>query len=288
MSGMVTTAPPSVAHEFALPQELTDDIIDHLHSDRSSLLNCSLVCKTWTPAARYHLFECTSLSLEHSVLPLREFDECLSNGLITASCIKTFKLFGSGISDSDDSVTEIPEAALASVLSKLVRVRRVGLGKLCVLSDDTDIVWALATLPELHTIWLSDLRLSSGHTHHTPSAIPVMSLQFGRRASLKTLVFRNNLLEDARLQSFMDAFADHMKQVGRLFLTLPTRGSETVLPLYNNILARTSTTLIRLSLDLREWSLLSVYAVGDSPDPAAFRQREFKFIRPLFSASEKA
>jgi hypothetical protein len=38
------------------PSELTDIVIDYLHSDREALTACALVCKVWLPASRYHLF----------------------------------------------------------------------------------------------------------------------------------------------------------------------------------------------------------------------------------------
>ena len=40
-----------------LPAELTDTIIDLLHDEEDALANCSLVCKAWLPATRYHIFE---------------------------------------------------------------------------------------------------------------------------------------------------------------------------------------------------------------------------------------
>ncbi|KAF8893617.1 hypothetical protein BD779DRAFT_1669880 [Infundibulicybe gibba] len=46
-----------------LPQELTDHIIDHLHSDFSSLKSCSLVCRKWLPTSRYHIFHKISLKV---------------------------------------------------------------------------------------------------------------------------------------------------------------------------------------------------------------------------------
>lgn len=39
----------------ALPAELTDAIIDHLHADRLTLATCSLVCRAWRGAAQHHL-----------------------------------------------------------------------------------------------------------------------------------------------------------------------------------------------------------------------------------------
>jgi hypothetical protein len=39
-----------------LPAELTDSIIDFLHDDEESLINCSLVCKAFLPVTRFHIF----------------------------------------------------------------------------------------------------------------------------------------------------------------------------------------------------------------------------------------
>jgi hypothetical protein len=40
-----------------IPAELTDRIIDFLHSDKKTLATCALVCKSWIPSSRFHLFE---------------------------------------------------------------------------------------------------------------------------------------------------------------------------------------------------------------------------------------
>ena len=47
----------------SLPAELTDRVIDYLHSDKLALSACSLVCKTWVPASRYHFFQRNFVSL---------------------------------------------------------------------------------------------------------------------------------------------------------------------------------------------------------------------------------
>jgi hypothetical protein len=39
-----------------LPTELVDIVIDFLHSDDETLEVCSLVCRNWLPASRFHLF----------------------------------------------------------------------------------------------------------------------------------------------------------------------------------------------------------------------------------------
>ena len=40
----------------ALPNEIQDRILDFLHDSKPTLKACSLVCKTWVPTSRYHLF----------------------------------------------------------------------------------------------------------------------------------------------------------------------------------------------------------------------------------------
>ncbi|KAH9898001.1 hypothetical protein C8Q73DRAFT_788228 [Cubamyces lactineus] len=44
-----------------VPVELTDYIIDFLHKDARTLAACALVCRAWTPAARFHLFRAVIL-----------------------------------------------------------------------------------------------------------------------------------------------------------------------------------------------------------------------------------
>ncbi|TFK32268.1 hypothetical protein BDQ12DRAFT_617414, partial [Crucibulum laeve] len=44
------------------PRELIDMMIDFLHKDRQALKQCSLVCRGWVPATRYHLYGSWSIS----------------------------------------------------------------------------------------------------------------------------------------------------------------------------------------------------------------------------------
>ncbi|KAF7337381.1 hypothetical protein MSAN_02264200 [Mycena sanguinolenta] len=48
--------------QLALPPELWDAILDHLHHDRATLRAAALVCRTWVPTSRFYLFEDISLS----------------------------------------------------------------------------------------------------------------------------------------------------------------------------------------------------------------------------------
>lgn len=46
---------------IAIPNELSDRIIDHLHDDVVTLSACSLTCRSWLPTARYHRFSSVTL-----------------------------------------------------------------------------------------------------------------------------------------------------------------------------------------------------------------------------------
>jgi hypothetical protein len=42
--------------QVRLPPEIMDAIIGQLHDDRAALATCALVCRSWVPASRHHLF----------------------------------------------------------------------------------------------------------------------------------------------------------------------------------------------------------------------------------------
>ncbi|KAK0431289.1 hypothetical protein EV421DRAFT_1854452 [Armillaria borealis] len=49
------------------PPELFDRFIDFLHHDNEALKACSLVCRAWIPATRFHLFEWLSFDIVRSI-----------------------------------------------------------------------------------------------------------------------------------------------------------------------------------------------------------------------------
>jgi hypothetical protein len=81
-----------------LPAELTDRIIDHLHSDKLALATCSLVCKTWLPASRHHFFQnnirLVPLNI-HSFVELLNSSECTYFGHALHITISTATITGS-------------------------------------------------------------------------------------------------------------------------------------------------------------------------------------------------
>ncbi|KAG6874863.1 hypothetical protein C0993_011886, partial [Termitomyces sp. T159_Od127] len=52
-----------------LPQELVDQIIDHLHDDYPALTSCSLVSHAWRPSSLFHIFSRLSIKVTPSASP---------------------------------------------------------------------------------------------------------------------------------------------------------------------------------------------------------------------------
>jgi hypothetical protein len=95
------------------PTELTERIIDFLYPDKDALTACSLVCKSWNPASRYHLFQ-----------------ELI---LTPAKARTLFDLFGSTTPKNDISVDRHPSSITSNVI---LYAQRVSLVKLTVIMLD--------------------------------------------------------------------------------------------------------------------------------------------------------
>jgi hypothetical protein len=48
---------------LAIPQELSDMILDFLHNDRPALCSAGLVCRSWLPSSRFHLFSKSEIEI---------------------------------------------------------------------------------------------------------------------------------------------------------------------------------------------------------------------------------
>lgn len=62
-----------------LPQELIDLIVDHLHSDRHTLITSSLIARAWVSRTRRYLFHCIEISTRNAPAVY----ECLDNPFCT-------------------------------------------------------------------------------------------------------------------------------------------------------------------------------------------------------------
>lgn len=66
--------------QSALPAELYDNIIDHLH-DRKTLHASALVCRDWLPSARHHLFYTITLTTAN-IISAKKFFSDQNNAIV--------------------------------------------------------------------------------------------------------------------------------------------------------------------------------------------------------------
>ena len=59
-----------------LPQELIDNIVDHLHDDKKSLSSASTISHSWLLSCRFHLFRCIHIKRSR-VSPIDDFAQFL-------------------------------------------------------------------------------------------------------------------------------------------------------------------------------------------------------------------
>lgn len=115
----------------AFPPELIDIIIDHLHADNKSLAACTLVCRSWLPSSRYHLFS-TITVIAHPQLSFWPLIRFLEEAKAIALFICDLNLWGQ---TSENFSIEVPLDAepslchhsLAVMVSKLPTLRRLAI-----------------------------------------------------------------------------------------------------------------------------------------------------------------
>ncbi|KAG6902337.1 hypothetical protein C0995_001374 [Termitomyces sp. Mi166 len=215
-----------------LPQELTDSIIDELLDDTATLLNCSLVCRAWTPTCQRYIFQFLTLggssnvirfgnagahirfcSDEQQYLQFNDFLEKTPH-ITPYICILDLRIqsyFKQLTFDSKDIAK-----ALGLVLSKLTSLRRFrsNLGK-----------WA-SFLPEFR-IAISSVLL---HQSITDIALGIsefastseLALLLGRNSNLKHLSVSDSAIQD--LSSIEAAGAFSRKAIYLDYLGVDTRG----------------------------------------------------------------
>ena len=64
---------------MAIPPEIVDRIIDHVHDDTKTPIACSLTAKEWVPSTRFHLCKRLSLRLVSTDPTLRHLDGLAPN-----------------------------------------------------------------------------------------------------------------------------------------------------------------------------------------------------------------
>jgi hypothetical protein len=106
-----------------IPSEITDTVIDYLHSDTKALAACTRVCKEWLPASRYHLFSTISV---HKYNFTRFFDTLDTPDCIWRPYVRHLHLTESQTRGREFEFTHLDDASLLK-LSTLKAVNELSL-----------------------------------------------------------------------------------------------------------------------------------------------------------------
>ncbi|KAI0636457.1 hypothetical protein C8Q77DRAFT_1050271 [Trametes polyzona] len=127
-----------------IPPELCDETIDYLWDDIDTLRACSLTCKAWLPASRFHLFR--NVRLRHADDVFR-FRSLLSSAPGVAPCVRKLSLSADyngataeGAAQEDDTWVN----SAASLLPLLNNISTLGLARVRwhALNDETRAAFA--------------------------------------------------------------------------------------------------------------------------------------------------
>ena len=91
----------------AIPQELSDTILDFLHDDMAALCSAGLVCRSWLPASRFHLFSEIELNRQingHRVLLEAICAECST----IPPYIRYLEIYGDESQFVDETLLRLP------------------------------------------------------------------------------------------------------------------------------------------------------------------------------------
>ncbi|KAI0739389.1 hypothetical protein C8Q80DRAFT_1198411 [Daedaleopsis nitida] len=139
------------------PNEITDVIIDYLHDDKASLLACALVCRAWLSSSRYHLFRTFKIGERRA-------------GVVNRTGLNF----------------------LATTPDIASRVRALELTRHHLNLSDLDTIFG--ALPNMRSLWLSDLGISIDHDPHTTTAPRFHPLEELKIYSCNVVEYKYNLL----------------------------------------------------------------------------------------------
>jgi hypothetical protein len=108
-----------------LPPELCDMIVDHLHDNKAALANCTLVCRSWLRAARYHLFDSIYIHLERDLDALEHFLAYLRSRPSVRTYVKDICF--DGFIETQDPPDTLDSAFLSSITELLPKVHTISL-----------------------------------------------------------------------------------------------------------------------------------------------------------------
>lgn len=147
----------------AVPCEIFDRIIDHLHDDGLSLRNCALVCQGWLPCARFHIFRMVLLDANRH----RRLNTLLESAPHVRHYIREVEFY-----EYDDTS--------ASICSHLPNLTHIGIVWISV-KDILTVLNAVSDIPflkhlNLHAVDFPTESLSSATTTPLPKSIQVLEI----------------------------------------------------------------------------------------------------------------
>lgn len=200
------------ARQMSFPAELEDMIIDHLKDDKKALANCSLVCQSWRPRSRYHLFSTVSLELsrEDGEERARRFSMFLGLNPHVRTYLRNLHLAGDV---SPIPVTHMQEGILAGVLERLPRLETLTMhsfqlvagtdidcgGDTPCTSPGLDIFEVISRLSYLRTLGLRDFFCDEHEDDSSPKCA-----QLQTRMRMEELQLQNISIPQGRLAAFLD------------------------------------------------------------------------------------
>lgn len=161
-----------------LAQELIDTIIDFLHADETSLKACSLTCKSFLFAARYHIFGDVTLAAHNFSRLVNLLDEAPHISTLVrhlAIHAPAGVTPGSRRQSTDEEIHLAQN--LSSVTSRLQGVQSLHLGDIDfdLLTFESIILTLSTTLPNVRHLNLCRLKFRSFmHTANFIAAFPLL------------------------------------------------------------------------------------------------------------------
>lgn len=176
-----------------VPQELVDLVVDSIDDDRRSLINASLVCRSWSLATRPHLFRRADFSIgfhnipdsldryapdDHSFHRFHLLDQIIQDRPSIAYNIRDVAI--SGAIGHNSSLWSRAEPLITSILSRLRRVNHLTL---------QEVQWKFLTVQckqALVSIFSSPC-LGSVKLHRFSAPLPTIFSLLGMAKNLKSL-----------------------------------------------------------------------------------------------------
>ncbi|KIP09924.1 hypothetical protein PHLGIDRAFT_288540 [Phlebiopsis gigantea 11061_1 CR5-6] len=276
-----------------LPPELCDMIIDFLYDEKPVLSICTLVCRAWLRAARYHLFDSIYVHCEKNLDAFHDFLAYLQSTPSVRAYIKDLCLDGfTEVPEPPDNMESCYLAAIAELLPQIhtmsvincqwgpqkndvLRLKQIPLRSLYINSfvadneihkDKFRVLRQFSHIGHLHlaNVWLGHFALDENETDLTEQGGDTKLLPSTRVKAL-SLSMANiclNFLECLRLQSFVRTLSS--LRIIDLFHAEYLQEHQDLIYVGELLRGPISTSLLELHLELPRLSRHGMFPVNGS------------------------